>query len=189
MTGTDTNQTRDNQEHRHIFSVLVENQFGVLARISGLFGARGFNIDSLAVGETHDPTISRITLVTRGNDRVISQIRNQLNKLVDVIQVQDITQMAHVERELMLLKVKAASENRSEIVEIVDIFKAKIVDFTPESLTVEIVGNQEKIGSFVGLLEPFGLMEMARTGSVALNRGAGGLQSEFLKQEKANSAA
>lgn len=176
----------NSEENRHIFSVLVENHFGVLARISGLFGARGFNIDSLAVGETIDPSISRITLVTRGDGRVISQIRNQLNKMVDVIQVQDITESPHVERELMLLKIDATHETRSEIIEIVDIFKAKIVDFTTESVTVEVVGTQEKIGSFVGLMERFGIAEMARTGSVALNRGPGGLQTEFLKQEQMN---
>lgn len=169
---------------RHIFSVLVENHFGVLARISGLFGARAFNIDSLAVGETHDPSISRITLVTRGDARVVHQILNQLNKLVDVIQVQDITEAPHVERELMLLKVKVTPETRSEIVDSVNIFKAKIVDFTPESLSVEIVGNQEKIASFTAIMERFGIAEMARTGSVALNRGAGGLQTEFLAQEQ-----
>lgn len=173
---------------RHIFSVLVENHFGVLARISGLFGARGFNIDSLAVGETHDPTISRITLVTRGDQRVIDQIRNQLNKMVDVVQVQDITQSPHVERELMLLKVNASPETRAEIVDCVNVFKAKIVDFNPESITVSIVGNQEKIESFVSLMERFGISEMARTGSVALNRGPGGLQTEFLRQERLNGA-
>lgn len=180
------NQTTESR--RHIFSVLVENHFGVLARISGLFGARGFNIDSLAVGETHDPTISRITLVTQGDDRTISQIHNQLNKLIDVIQVQDITESAHVERELMLVKIKA-DKKRSELVEIIDIFKAKIVDFNSESLTAEIVGNQEKIASFVGLISPYGILEMARTGSVAVNRGPGGLQSDFLKQEQANGTA
>jgi acetolactate synthase-1/3 small subunit len=176
-------------EHQHVFSVLVENHFGVLARIAGLFGARGFNIDSLAVGETHDPSISRITLVTHGDDRIIEQIQKQLNKLIDVIKVQDLTTAPHVERELMLLKINATSKTRSEIIQIVDIYKSKIVDFTPKSITVEIVGDQEKIESFVAQMRPFGIMEMARTGRIAVNRGSGGLQSSFLAQMQEDRAS
>ncbi len=179
------NNGNNKSERQHILSVLVENHFGVLARIAGLFGARGFNIDSLAVGETQDSSVSRITLVTTGDERVIEQIFKQLNKLVDVIRVQDITEAPHVERELMLIKVKAGKTVRSEVVEIVDIFKAKIVDFTTETLAVEIVGGQEKIESFIDLMRQFGIMEMARTGRVALNRGTGGLQTSFLQEQEA----
>ncbi len=185
----DTPGLSQNGARQRILSVLVENQFGVLARISGLFGMRGFNIDSLAVGETYDPAISRITLVTHGDERVVSQILNQLQKLVEVIAVQDITQAPHVERELMLIKVNASSETRPQIIEIVDVYKGKIVDFTPQSLTVEIVGGSQKVESFIELMRPFGVAELARTGRVALNRGPGGLQSGFLARAEQEAPA
>lgn len=177
---------QDSTQREYVISVLVENQFGVLSRIAGLFGARGFNIDSLAVGETQDPTVSRMTIVAHGDLRTVQQIEKQLNKLVDVIRVQDLTSTAHIERELMLIKVQATSETRSELMQVIDIFKAKIVDFTPECLTVEIVGHQEKLESFVASLKGFGILEMARTGRVALNRGFGGLHTDFANEAKSD---
>ena len=156
---------------QHIISVLVENHFGVLARISGLFSARGFNIDSLAVGETHDPSISRMTIVVTGDARVIEQVDKQLNKLIDVIKVTDMTQEDHVEREMMLLKVSHNTKNRSEIIQLVGIFKGRIVDYNTKTLTVEVVGDAKKIQSFIDILRPFGIKEVARTGRIALQRG------------------
>jgi acetolactate synthase-1/3 small subunit len=166
--------------HSHMISVLVENQFGVLARISGLFAARGFNIHSLAVGETHDPSISRITLVVRGEDTMIEQVQKQLNKLVEVIKVANLTEIGDfVDRELVLVKVAAPSGRRGEIIEVANLFKAKTVDVTAESLTLEIVGAQDKIVTFLQLLEPYGIMELARTGRVALMRGPSGMHSSI----------
>ncbi len=156
---------------RHIITALVENHFGVLARVSGLFSARGFNIDSLAVGETHDPSISRMTIVAAGDDRIIEQVIKQLNKLIDVIKVIDITEESHVERELMMLKVSHSKTNRAEIVQLVEIFKARIVDFGSKAMTIEIVGNAEKIIAFMEIMRPFGIKETARTGRIALTRG------------------
>ena len=166
--------------HSHMISVLVENQFGVLSRISGLFAARGFNIDSLAVGETHDPTISRITLVVRGEDRVIEQVQKQLNKLVEVIKVVNLTEIGDfVDRELMLVKIQAGLGKRTEVIEIANLFKAKTVDITTETLTLQIVGTQEKLHTFLQMLEPYTILELARTGRVALMRGATGLHSSI----------
>jgi len=156
---------------QHIISALVENHFGVLARISGLFSARGFNIDSLAVGETHDPTISRMTIVATGEDRIIEQVSKQLNKLIDVIKVTDMTEEDHVERELLLLKVSHSTKTRSEIIQLVEIFKARIIDYSPKTLTIEVVGTSDKILSFIDIMRPFGIKELARTGRIALQRG------------------
>ncbi|MCX7000373.1 MAG: acetolactate synthase small subunit [Candidatus Sumerlaeota bacterium] len=156
---------------QHIISALVENHFGVLARISGLFSARGFNIDSLAVGETHDPTISRMTIVATGEDRIIEQVGKQLNKLIDVIKVTDMTEEDHVERELLLLKVSHSTKTRSEIIQLVEIFKARIIDYSPKTLTIEVVGTSDKILSFIDIMRPFGIKELARTGRIALQRG------------------
>jgi acetolactate synthase-1/3 small subunit len=156
---------------QHIISALVENHFGVLARISGLFSARGFNIDSLAVGETHDPSISRMTIVTTGEDRIIEQVSKQLNKLIDVIKVTDMTEEDHVERELLLLKVSHSTKTRSEIIQLVEIFKARIIDYSPKTLTIEVVGTSDKILSFIDIMRPFGIKELARTGRIALQRG------------------
>ena len=154
------------------FSVLVENKFGVLARIATLFAARGFNIDSLAVGETEDPAISRMTIVATGDDRVLEQVEKQLNKLVDVIKVTSLEKTSHVERDLALLKVKADKSHRSEIFQIVDIFRAKIVDVAADSLIVEMTGDEQKIQALETLLRPFGIQEMARTGVIAMARGS-----------------
>lgn len=155
---------------RHTISVLVSNEFGVLSRISGLFSGRGFNIESLSVAETMDPKVSRMTIVTSGDDKVLEQINKQLNKLINVIKVYDFTGEEHIERELALIKVSCSPENRSEILSIVDIFRAKVVDVSPRSYTVEITGDEEKIRAITELLRPFGLKEIVRTGRIAMAR-------------------
>ena len=157
---------------RHTISVLVENKFGVLARIAGLFSGRGYNIESLTVGPTHDQSVSKMTIVTSGDDTVLEQIEKQLNKLVDVLKVTDLTGSGFDARELMLLKVKARPEKRSEILQIANIFKANIVHLHSCALIVEITGRSEKIDAFISLMAPFGIIELARTGTVALARSA-----------------
>jgi acetolactate synthase I/III small subunit len=152
-------------------SVLVENKFGVLARIATLFAARGFNIDSLSVGETEDAQVSRMTIVAHGSESVLEQVEKQLNKLIDVIKVTNFADESHLQRDLALIKVKADKDSRSEIFQIVDIFRAKIVDVAAESLIVEITGDEEKILALETLLRPFGIKEMARTGIIAMARG------------------
>lgn len=157
----------------HTLCVLVENKPGVLARISGLFSSRGYNIQSLSVGETEDAAMSRMTIVAGGDDAVLEQIHKQLDKLVDVIKVVDLTDQPHIDRELCLVKVKAGPGERDEIQGFANIFRAKIVDVTPASLTVEIIGAMDKNQAFIQLLEPFGVLELVRTGAVAIARGAG----------------
>src|SRR5436309_3447319 len=144
---------------RHVISILVENEFGVLARVAGLFSGRGFNIESLSVAETLDPTVSRITLVTRGDDQVLEQMEKQLNKLICVIKVGDFTATEHVERELVLIKVRADERTRGELANIVDIFRAKIIDVSRESYIVEITGAEEKVNALVELLKPIGILD------------------------------
>ena len=156
---------------QHVISVLVENRFGVLAHIAGLFSSRGFNIDSLAVGETQDPTISRMTIIVTGDDKIIEQVNKQLNKLIDVIKVQDITKDEYLDRELVLVKISCTSQTRGEIVQIVEIFKAKIIDVNQKTLTAEVAGPQDKIGAFLDLVKPFGIKELVRTGRIAITRG------------------
>jgi acetolactate synthase-1/3 small subunit len=156
---------------RHTINVLVENEFGVLARVAGLFSGRGFNIESLSVAETLDPAISTMTIVTRGDDQVLEQITKQLNKLVSVIKVTDLLGKEYVEREMVLVKVAAKSETRAEILNITDIFRGKVVDVSPKSYTIEVTGDLEKIKAFLELLKPMGIKEVARTGQVALVRG------------------
>jgi len=156
---------------KHTISVLVENRFGVLARVAGLFSGRGFNIDSLCVGETDDPTVSRMTIVTRGDDRILEQITKQLRRLIDVIKVTDLTQEEHVERELVLIKVDASNKKRAEIMEIVDIFRAKIIDVNQEIVTIEVTGAESKISALIELMKPFGIKELVRTGKIAISRG------------------
>ena len=156
---------------RHTLAVLVDNKYGVLARVAGLFSRRGYNIDSLAVGVTEDPTISRMTIVVRGNDHVVEQVTKQLNKLIDVIRVTDLSSDESVERELALIKVNSDASNRAEIIQIVDIFRARIIDVAARSLTIEITGDEGKIEAIQKLLKPFGIKEMVRTGRIALNRG------------------
>lgn len=155
---------------RHTISVLVENKFGVLVRVSGLFSGRGYNIDTLNVGPTHEPTISRMTIVTRGDDATIEQIVRQLNKLVDVIEVLDYREAEYIDRELVLVKVAVDSKSRAEVMQITDIFRAKIVDVQPKRLTIEITGNESKVEKFIDLMKAFGVVELSRTGKVALPR-------------------
>lgn len=156
---------------RRKFSVLVENNPGVLTRVSGLFSRRGYNIDSLAVGRTDDLTISRMTIVVDGEATVLDQVAKQLRKLVDVIRIQDITDEPHVDRELILIKVKADSAVRGEVVQIVEIFRGRIVDVGERVCIVEVTGDEGKITAIERALKPFGIMEMVRTGKVAMQRG------------------
>jgi acetolactate synthase I/III small subunit len=159
---------------RHTISVLVENKFGVLARVAGLFSGRGFNIDSLSVAETQDPSASRMTIVTRGDDQIVEQITKQLNKLVDVIKVTDFTGEDVVQRELALVRVHASAENRAELLGIVDIFRCKVVDVSPRSYTLEVTGDQDKIEALLEILQPLGIKEVVRTGRAAIARARDG---------------
>ena len=155
---------------RHTISILVENKFGVLTRIAGLFSGRGYNIDTLNVAPTQDADTSRMTIVTRGNDETVDQIIKQLKKLVNVIEVQDFHEGEFVDRELALVKVGVDSKSRAEVMQITDIFRAKIVDVQPKSLTVEITGNESKVEKFLLLMAGFGIQELTRTGKVAMAR-------------------
>ena len=155
---------------RHTISVLVENKFGVLTRVTGLFSGRGYNIDTLNVGPTQDPNTSRMTIVTRGDDATLEQIVKQLNKLVDVLKVQDYRDDEYIDRELVLVKVSVDSKSRSEVMQITDIFRAKIVDVQPKSLTIEITGNESKVEKFLDLMKNFGLQDVTRTGKAAMSR-------------------
>jgi acetolactate synthase I/III small subunit len=170
---------------RHIISILVENEFGVLARVAGLFSGRGFNIESLSVAETLAPTVSRITLVTCGDDQVLEQMEKQLNKLICVIKVGDFTETEHVERELVLIKVHVDEKTRGELANIVDIFRAKIIDVSRESYVVEITGAEEKVNALLELLKPLGILEVVRTGKVAMYRGTRLLAVDEPNKERA----
>ncbi len=163
---------------KHTVAVLVENKPGVLTRVAGLFSRRGFNIESLAVGVTENADTSRMTIVVSGDDNVLEQVMKQLNKLIDVIRVSDIPPEDSVNRELALIKVGVDSNTRAEVMQIVDIFRAKIVDVGSKSLIVEVTGDESKINAIEQLLRQFGLKEMVRTGKVAMNRGAKVVQSE-----------
>ncbi len=163
---------------KHTVAVLVENKPGVLTRVAGLFSRRGFNIESLAVGVTENADTSRMTIVVSGDDNVLEQVMKQLNKLIDVIRVSDIPQEDSVNRELALIKVGVDSNTRAEVMQIVDIFRAKIVDVGAKSLIVEVTGDESKINAIEQLLRQFGVKEMVRTGKVAMNRGAKVVQSE-----------
>jgi len=156
---------------RHTISVLVENKFGVLARVAGLFSGRGYNIDSLNVGETEDPSISRMTIVVDGDDYTVEQVSKQLNKLIDVIKIKELEKSDSVSRELALVKVAANAENRSEIIQLVEIFRAKIVDVSRNTLTIEISGSSDKVSALEEMLKQFGIKEIARTGTIAIERG------------------
>ncbi|HWR20866.1 MAG TPA: acetolactate synthase small subunit [Verrucomicrobiae bacterium] len=157
---------------RHIITLLVENRAGVLARIAALIAAKGYNIDSLTVGETMDPSISRMSLVVRGDDSVVEQAVKQLNRLIDVIRVTDLTGEEFVERELVLVKVKAKPEAKAEVLRIADIFRAKVVDVAPASYMVELTGAEDKLNAFIELLRPYGIQEFARTGMTVMTRGS-----------------
>ena len=169
---------------KHTLSVLVEDEAGGLTPNGGLFAPRGFNIESLAVGPAETVGISRITMVVQGDDRVIEQLTKQLYKLINVIKVQDVTNIPCVERELMLLKVNATSSSRSEILELVQIFRAKVVDVSEESLTIEVVGDPGKMVAIVQVLQKFGIREIARTGKISLTRESG-VNTELLKSLEA----
>ncbi|WP_303720485.1 acetolactate synthase small subunit [Malonomonas rubra] len=160
---------------KHTISVLVENEFGVLSRISGLFSGRGFNIESLSVAPTLEPNISRMTLVTTGDDRILEQINKQLNKLISTIKVVDFTGEAYVERELALIKVNAEADSRAEALRIVDIFRASVVDVTPKTYTIQITGAPAKIDGLIELLRPMGIKEIVRSGPIVMGRGAKGV--------------
>jgi len=162
------------EPRKHTISVLVENKFGVLSRVAGLFSARGYNIESLSVGETLDPTVSRMTLVVRGDEFVIEQAIKQLHKLIDVIKVTDLTEESHIEREMVLMRVNAEPTNRAEVLRTADIFRAKVVDVTPGTFTLEITGDEQKLDAIIELLRPFGIQELVRTGKVAIARGPKG---------------
>jgi acetolactate synthase-1/3 small subunit len=155
---------------RHTISVLVENKFGVLTRVAGLFSGRGYNIDSLNVAPTHHPTTSRMTIVTRGDDATLDQIVKQLSKLVNVLEVHDFRQSDFIDRELVLVRVAVNAKTRAEIMQMTDIFRAKIVDVQAKSLTIEITGDDSKIEKFLGLMKLFGVLELTRTGKIALAR-------------------
>lgn len=157
---------------KHTICVKVENHFGVLARVSGLFSARGYNIDSLCVGETEDPSVSRMTVVVHGDDRILDQIIKQLNKLVDTIEVIDLTAESFVERELVMVKVQVSGPQRNEVIAIANIFRAKVVDCSENSVIVEATGSEGKVEAFIDMMRPFGIKELVRTGEIAISRSA-----------------
>lgn len=156
---------------RHVLSALVQNQPGVLAHVSGMLASRGFNIDSLAVGETEQHDMSRMTFVVHGDDTVLDQVRKQLDKIVTVVRVDDISSENFVERDLMLIKVKCAAEKRAEVVLLVETFRGRTVDLQHDNIMIEISGNEGKIEAFIELMRPYGIIELARTGRIALVRG------------------
>ena len=158
---------------RHTISVLVENKFGVLARVAGLFSGRGYNIESLSVNATEDPKVSRMTIVTSGDQSIIEQIDKQLNKLIDVIKVTDLKGESFIERELVLIKIGVTAKNRSELIQITEIFKGKIVNVLKNEITIEFSGDGSKIATFLDLLTEFNIIEIVRTGRVAISREPG----------------
>jgi acetolactate synthase-1/3 small subunit len=159
---------------RHVLSALVQNVPGVLSHISGMLASRGYNIDSLAVGETEDPQLSRMTFVVVGDDSVLDQVRKQLEKIVTVVRVEDVSACDHVERDLMLIKVATANGARSEIYELTEIFRGRIVDVAPEGVMIEISGQERKVEAFIEMMRPFGIIELVRTGRIAMVRGRSG---------------
>ncbi|MBI2422273.1 MAG: acetolactate synthase small subunit [Candidatus Hydrogenedentes bacterium] len=159
-------------ENKHTISVLVSNHFGVLAKVSGMFSARGFNINSLCVGETENPEVSRMTVVVRGDHSVLAQLIQQLNKLVDVIEIQDLTQESFVERELVMIKVNAGQEQRGAVIEVASIFRAKIVDVGQHCMTIEVTGAEGKIRACIDMMRAFGIAELVRSGEIAISRAA-----------------
>jgi acetolactate synthase-1/3 small subunit len=157
----------------HIISVLVENKFGVLARVAGLFSARGYNIESLSVAPTLDPTTSMITIVTQGEDRIIEQIIKQLNKVIEVLKVTDLTETSFLDRETALIKINTKPEHRDEAIRIAEIFRAKIVDSSPTTYTVEVTGDVDKVEALINMLRPLGIKDLVRTGRIAIAREGG----------------
>lgn len=160
---------------RHIISILIENEAGALSRVAGLFSARGYNIESLTVAPTEDPSLSRMTLVTRGNDEIIEQITKQLNKLIDVVKLIDLVETPHVERELMLVKIKTTLETREEIKRTTDIFRGNIIDVTAHSYVVEMTGPSDKLDAFVAAIDADNIIEVVRSGTTGISRGEKGL--------------
>jgi acetolactate synthase-1/3 small subunit len=165
---------------RHVLSALVQNQPGVLAHVSGMLASRGFNIDSLAVGETEDPKMSHMTFVVHGDDAELEQVRKQLDKIVTVVKVQDISGEDFVERDLMLIKIKTTAQQRTEIVLLVEMFRGKVTDISVDSMMLEISGQERKIEAFIELMRPYGIIELARTGRIALVRGVPGQKGDVL---------
>ncbi|HCT99726.1 MAG TPA: acetolactate synthase small subunit [Methylococcaceae bacterium] len=160
---------------RHIISILIENEAGALSRVAGLFSARGYNIESLTVAPTEDPSLSRMTLVTRGTEEIIEQITKQLNKLIDVVKLIDLAQTVHIERELMLVKIKASDKIREELRSVVDIFRGKIIDVTPTSYVIEMTGTSDKLDAFITTLDKSSIIEVVRSGATGISRGEKGL--------------
>ena len=160
---------------RHIISILMENESGALSRVAGLFSARGYNIESLTVAPTEDPSLSRMTLVTRGNDEIIEQITKQLNKLIDVVKLIDLADSFHIERELLMIKVKTTPEMRDEIRSMADIFRGKIIDVTTTTYIIEMTGPSEKLDAFIAAIDPESIIEAVRSGPTGISRGEQGL--------------
>jgi acetolactate synthase-1/3 small subunit len=156
---------------KHIISVLVENKFGSLNQVAAMFSARGFNLESISIGETEDREISRMTIVTRGDDQIISQVLKQLNRLVDTIKVIDLTRQPHVERELLLMSLKLTKTQQHEIFELINVFKGKVVDIKQKSITIEVIGSPDKINTTIDIFRVYGIKELARSGAVAIHRG------------------
>ncbi len=160
---------------RHIISILIENESGALSRVAGLFSARGYNIESLTVAPTEDASLSRMTLVTSGSDQIIEQITKQLNKLIDVVKLIDLAESAHIERELMLVKVKTTEANREEIRSMTDIFRGRILDITPATYVIELTGPSEKLDAFIATVDAANIIEVVRSGATGISRGEKGL--------------
>jgi acetolactate synthase-1/3 small subunit len=156
--------------NRHVIVVMLENSIGALNRVANMFSARGFNLESVSVGITDDPGVSRMTIVTTGNDRIIGQVLQQLNNLVDTLLVDDVTQEDYVERELCLIKIAYTRESRAELMDTIEIFRGNVVNITPETMTFELTGPTTKINAFVGMMKPHGIKEIARSGRVAMRR-------------------
>ncbi|MCK9407955.1 MAG: acetolactate synthase small subunit [Bacteriovoracaceae bacterium] len=167
---TTTETPVDQSAHKHTISVLLENKFGALNRVAGMFSAKGYNLESITVGPTEDSSVSRMTIVTRGDDAIIEQIIKQLNKLIDTLKVVDLTYDSFMERELALIKIGTTPDNRSEIMQIVEIFQGKIIDISHKTVTVEATGSGQKVDAIIKMLKPFHIKEIARTGRVALKR-------------------
>jgi acetolactate synthase-1/3 small subunit len=160
---------------RHIIAILIENEAGALSRVAGLFSARGYNIESLTVAVTEDPSLSRMTLVTRGSEDVVEQIIKQLNKLIDVVKLIDLEEVVHIERELMLVKIKTADKMRDELRSVVDIFRGKIIDVTPTSYVIEMTGTSDKLDAFIATVDKNSIIEVVRSGATGISRGEKGL--------------
>ncbi|MDO9214755.1 MAG: acetolactate synthase small subunit [Methylococcales bacterium] len=160
---------------KHIISILIENEAGALSRVAGLFSARGYNIESLTVAATEDPSLSRMTLVTRGSEDIIAQITKQLNKLIDVVKLIDLADSPHIERELMMVKIKTTEQTRNDIRSVVDIFRGRILDVTPSSYVVEMTGASEKLDAFTAAISPDSIIEVVRSGATGISRGEQGL--------------